>query len=337
MNRPGQTAGLSIIVIGRNEGERLRSCLKSIRSAGNMPGSLELIYVDSNSTDNSPQLAAAFGANVIVLDSGKPSAARARNAGWRAATAPFILFLDGDTILHPEFFGRAIEEFDDPRVGVVWGHRRETRTQESIFNRILDLDWIYPPGLTEFCGGDALMRRAALEEAGGFDPDLIAGEEPDLCRRMRALGKRIVHIDAPMTGHDLNVVRLNQYWMRAVRAGHAYAEVAARYRDTADPMWSKESRANLFRGSLYIALAFGICAAGVLLRSWIPLLLGALMGSALTIRTAISARWKSTSWITLFLYGLHSHAQHVAILQGQILYLWGRWKRGGRGLIEYKT
>ncbi len=62
---------LSIVVIGRNEGDRLTACLESIRRARKMPEPVELIYVDSASADGSPERAAALGATVIVLGHGK--------------------------------------------------------------------------------------------------------------------------------------------------------------------------------------------------------------------------------------------------------------------------
>ena len=328
---------LSVVVIGRNEGDRLAACLESIRAARKMPEPVELIYVDSNSTDGSPERAALSGAKVIVLDPGRLSAARARNAGWRAATAPFILFLDGDTILDPDFVQRALREFTDPGVSVVWGHRREIRPEASVYNRLLDLDWIAPPGYSDFCGGDSLMRREILERTNGFNPDLIAGEEPDLCRRIRGMGGKILHIDAPMTGHDLALDHLSQYWRRAVRTGHAYAEISSRYRDTADPLWSRESRGNFLRGSLYILAGIGTGVAAAVLRSPIPLIVLTLGGCALALRTAFLSRWKNVSWNTLVLFGFHSHLQHVPILQGQILYYWGRWRGRRRVLIEYKS
>jgi glycosyltransferase involved in cell wall biosynthesis len=333
MNR----ALLSVVVIGRNEGDRLSACLESVRAARKMPEPIELIYVDSNSTDGSPERAASLGAKVIVLESGKLSAARARNAGWRTATAPFILFLDGDTTLDPDFVQRALKEFADPEVSVVWGHRREIRPEASVYNRLLDLDWIAPPGYSDFCGGDSLMRREILERTNGFNPDLIAGEEPDLCRRMRGMGAKILHIDAPMTGHDLALHHLSQYWRRAVRTGHAYAEISACYRDTPDPLWSRESRGNLRQGSLYVLTSVGTCVAAFLLRSWIPLVVLITGGAVLAFRTALSSRWKNVSWNTLLLFGIHSHVQHVPILQGQLLYFWGRWRGQRRPLIEYKS
>ena len=332
MNGPA----LAVIVIGRNEGGRLSACFESIRAA-DKPEPFELIYVDSNSTDTSAALAASYGAKVIVLRSGGLSAARARNVGWQATTAPMILFLDGDTILHRDFVKRASPVFENPRIAVVWGHRRESRSWASVYNRILDLDWVYPTGLTEFCGGDALMRRTALEQVDGFNAELIAGEEPDLCRRMRSKGHLILHIDAPMTRHDLAMFRFSQYWRRAIRAGHAYAEIATRYRHTPDPFWSKESAGNLLRGSLYTLSGASFIVASFLLRSWIPLLFLALCGGVLAVRTAVSSRWKGASWSTLFLYGIHSHLQQLPIMAGQILYRWGRWRGQGHGLIEYKT
>jgi glycosyltransferase involved in cell wall biosynthesis len=90
---------VSVVVIGRNEGQRLAACLTSIKDV-TLP--IELIYVDSNSHDGSPELAESLGATVLRVKPERPCAAIGRNAGWRAATALTILFLDGDTLLHPD-------------------------------------------------------------------------------------------------------------------------------------------------------------------------------------------------------------------------------------------
>ena len=226
---------LSVVVIGRNEGARLERCLRSIGQM-DAPGEVEIVYVDSASVDGSPARAAAMGAKVIAVHPKRPTAALGRNAGWRAASAEFVLFLDGDTILNPAFVKEALRNLDET-TAIVWGHRREINIQGSIYNRTLDLDWIYPPGITEFCGGDALMRRAVLEQVGGFDETLIAGEEPEMCRRIRSHGWKIRHIDFPMTGHDLAMTKWSQYWRRATRAGYAYAEVSQRFRGSGLPFW----------------------------------------------------------------------------------------------------
>ena len=136
-------AGLvSVVVIGRNEGERLRRCLKSVFAMVRPNFEIEVIYVDSGSADNSVALAKTEGAKTIALTPQRPTAALGRNAGWQAARGSIILFLDGDTVLHPEFVAASLGEFSMPRVAVVWGHRRELYPHRSIYNRALDLDWI---------------------------------------------------------------------------------------------------------------------------------------------------------------------------------------------------
>ena len=185
-----QTCGdqlISVVVIGRNEGERLRRCLKSVISMVRDNFQTELIYIDSGSTDGSVAVAQEIGAKAIALQTERPTAALGRNAGWRAASGSIILFLDGDTILHPRFVVDSLHEFSANEVAVVWGHRRELYPKNSLYNRILDLDWIYPLGLTPYCGGDALFRRSTLEKTGGFEETLVAGEEPELCRRISAI------------------------------------------------------------------------------------------------------------------------------------------------------
>lgn len=328
---------LSVVIIGRNEGQRLLRCLDSVLAIRERVASLEILYVDSSSTDNSVAAAAARDAKVIALKAEHPTAALGRNAGWCEASAEHVLFLDGDTILDPEFPAQAFAALEaDADIAAVWGHRREIHPEASVYNRILDLDWIYPPGPAEFCGGDVLMRRAPLEAAGGYDGTLIAGEEPELCRRMRALGYTIQHIDAPMTGHDLEMRRFRQYWRRALRAGHAYAEVSGRFRRTGDPFWQDVRVANFKRGGFWVGSALLTIALCLLLCSlwpaaaWIALLL------LLSVRSASKARWKSRAAMTLFLYGVHSQLQQVPILFGQIGYELGRRKQGPRKLIEYK-
>jgi len=326
---------LSVVVIGRNEGLRLAACLESVRQSRGVAID-ELIYVDSASSDGSPEVAARYGATVIVVHPELPTAAIGRNTGWRNAKSELILFLDGDTVLNPDFALKACQALQrESSIAAVWGHRREIHPEASIFNRVLDLDWIYPPGLSTFCGGDVLMRRKVLRETGGFDERLIAGEEPELCRRIRALGYQILHIDCPMTGHDLQITRWSQYWKRATRAGHAYAEVSQRFRNTADPFWASDRRRNLMRGSIWLAsLAAAIIAStvfGVLpLALWLGILL------LLSARSAWKTRWKRSTPGVLLLYGIHSHLQQVPILIGQLQYELNKRQRKTQKLIEYK-
>jgi cellulose synthase/poly-beta-1,6-N-acetylglucosamine synthase-like glycosyltransferase len=328
---------ISVVVIGRNEGARLRRCLQSVHRARWTGLRWELIYVDSHSVDDSVAVAARAGARVLTLGDAPPSAAAGRNIGWRASRGELVLFLDGDTLLEPGFVARALRTLDDqPEVVAVWGHRRELDPGQSIYTRVLDLDWVFAPGRVAYFGGDVLVRRRALADVGGFDDRLVAGEEPELCRRLRARGGGIEHIDAPMTRHDLAITSLRAWWRRAERAGLAYAQVAARYARTADPLWQHEARRNRVHGLAVLALPLLLAVAMVLSPPVAAGLVLALL--ALWARSAARCRWKCPHQPGLaWAYAAHSHLQQLPILVGQ--WRWWRLQRARRdpGLIEYKA
>jgi hypothetical protein len=149
---------------------------------------------------------------------------------------------------------------------------------------------------------------------------------------MRKLGWHIQHIDVPMTLHDLAITRFSQYWRRSQRAGFAYAAVAARFRDTADPFWTDEVSRNRQRGLFWMITP--ICAVILslaLLSPW-PVALWFLFLLLMAARTAYQYRWKPAPWTTLLLYGLHSHLQQIPIYTGQLQFLRNRDK----ALMEYK-
>lgn len=221
---------IDAVAIGRNEGARLIRCLDSLSAAGLR----HVVYVDSGSTDASIAEAETRSAIVVRLDLAQPfTAARARNAGVAALPqgddAPdFIQFVDGDCILDPGWIPLATRFLHaNPHAAVACGRRREIAPEASVYNRMIDREWDTPPGLARSCGGDALMRAKAFHAVGGFDPRLIAGEEPELCVRLRRAGWQIWRLDAEMTRHDAAILRLGQWWRRSRRAGHAYAEGAA--------------------------------------------------------------------------------------------------------------
>lgn len=219
----------AVIVIGRNEGARFLACLAS------MPGDIAaLVYVDSGSTDGSVAAARAAGARVVELNPATPfTAARARNEGVAALTAvgiapDYLQFVDGDCTLDPDWLPTAIAFLDaTPTAAVVCGRLRERYPEASVYNRLCDREWNTPIGRALACGGVALMRRVAFEAAGGFRDDLIAGEEPELCVRLRAAGWQVWRIDAEMALHDAAMTRFGQWWNRTRRGGFAAAIGAA--------------------------------------------------------------------------------------------------------------
>ena len=216
-----------VVAIGRNEGERLRRCITSLSTVG------ASVYVNSGSTDELVQWARDLGAEVIELDMRVPfTAARARNVGFRrlldvAPDLTYLQFVDGDCEVSEGWLEHAASFLDAHRhIGAVCGRRRERYPDRSIYNWLCDLDWDRPIGETRAFGGDVMIRVDALEAVGGYRDDLIAGEEPELCVRLRAAGWHIWRLDREMTLHDAAMTRFDQWWRRAIRGGYAYAQGA---------------------------------------------------------------------------------------------------------------
>jgi len=326
---------VSVVVIGRNEGQRLTRCLHSVLQANWQDTPFELIYVDSRSTDHSPAQAAALGARVLVLDDARPNAAKARNLGWQAACGAFILFLDGDTELQPDFVLHAMATLQAPDLCAAWGHRRESKPDQSLYTRVLDLDWVYPVGRTLYFGGDVLVRRAALAAVDGFDPSLNAGEEPELCARLRAASWGIEHIDVPMTRHDLAVTTLRAYWLRAYRSGIAYAEVAQRMRERGDGLWQHESKRDFRHAVAFLLFPFVLAAALWLMPA---LALGLLaLAAGLVARTVWRCAWKAPGqWLLCTQYAVHTHFQKIPALFGQLKWRQARQRQAELALVDYK-
>jgi GT2 family glycosyltransferase len=255
---------IGIIAIGRNEGDRLKTCL----AAASTRRDAVIVYVDSASTDGSVDLARSFNAHVVALDMSKPfSAARARNEGFAklievAPEVEFVQFLDGDCELQPTWIDTALDAFRDrPQAAIVCGRRRERHPDASIYNRLCDIEWNTPVGKALACGGDALVRVAAFKEVGGYNPAVIAGEEPEMCVRLRAKGWEIHRIDAEMTLHDAAMTKFGQWWKRNYRAGHAYAEGNDRHGAPPERFREKEVKSNATWGLLwFVPLAWPLHA-----------------------------------------------------------------------------
>lgn len=315
---------LAAVVIGRNEGDRLVRCLASLK------GRLApVVYVDSGSTDGSVAAARAAGALVVTLDMSVPfTAARARNAGMDLLLAQdpppeFIQFLDGDCELRPDwvaaaggFMRRA------PDVAVVCGRRRERFPGATVYNGLIDREWDTPVGEAGACGGDALMRSRAVQAVGGYNPDLIAGEEPELCLRLRRAGWKIWRLEAEMTLHDADITRFGQWWQRARRAGHAYAEGAFMHGGGPERHYVAQTRRALLWGAGVPAAA----GLGALASPWALtiLLLWPLQVLRLNRR---GHPWSEALFLTL---------SKLPEIQGIAGFHLGRLKGARPHLIEYK-
>lgn len=307
------------VVIGRNEGARLEACLRSLQGQVR-----RVVYVDSGSVDGSVAAARALGAEVVALDLTQPfTAARARNAGLAVLQAPeFVQFVDGDCVVDPGWIEAGLAGFAaHPAAVVICGRRRERFPAVSVYNRLADREWDTPVGQAAACGGDALMRFAAVQAVGGYRGDLIAGEEPELCLRLRRAGGEVWRIAAEMTLHDAALLRFGQWWRRMRRAGHAFAEGAALHGAGPDRHWLAETRRAVFWG-VVLPVGCGVLTAVT------PF--GLLLATAYPLQVLRLARRGGWEWALFTVIGKFAEAQ------GVFGYWFDRLRGRRRGLIEYK-
>jgi len=321
--------GVGIVVIGRNEGERLVRCLESCRSQAPV-----IVYVDSGSSDSSVDAAGRLRATIVKLDTCRPfNAARARNEGFATLAARnrnvrFVQFIDGDCELDGNWLATAVQFLlrrND--VAVVCGRRRERHPEKSVYNALCDLEWDTPIGEAADCGGDSLVRADAFKAVGGFDARLIAGEEPELCARLRQAGWKIWRIEAEMTRHDAAMTRFGQWWKRAVRSGYGYAQGAG-FSSTHRGIWKRElMRALLWGGVLPLVITTGALIHPVVLAT-------ALVYPVQVARIAIhrgAMEWEA--WI----YALFMMLAKFAEAQGILKQLLQRLRGRAPTPIEYKV
>lgn len=238
------SAEIGAVVIGRNEGHRLLRCLKSLDQKIE-----NIVYVDSGSSDGSPAFADSIGVTVLKLDLRTPfTAARARNEGAKILIEKFpdikyIQFVDGDCEIQTGWLDKAYQFLEaEPNYAVVCGRRRERAPETTIYNELCDTEWNTPIGDALSCGGDALIRRVAYEEVKGYRDNLIAGEEPEMCLRMRMLNWKVMRLDEEMTLHDAAMTKFSQWWRRSVRAGYAFAMISNIHKNSSERLWEKETK-----------------------------------------------------------------------------------------------
>ncbi|WP_439124334.1 glycosyltransferase [Marivita sp.] len=218
---------VDVVIIGRNEGARLVKSLASV-----IPQARRVVYVDSGSTDNSVAEAKSAGADVVNLDMSIPfTAARARNEGFAALMAhddaPYcVQFLDGDCCMTDDWLaaGAAHMRANDD-IALVTGEQEELCRNTTVFNQMSDFEWKRPTGEIEACGGNMMVRTKAFVDVGGFDPTVIAAEDDEFCTRLRKAGWRLVRIPHQMSKHDGGHLVFAQWWKRAERTGHGFAQV----------------------------------------------------------------------------------------------------------------
>ncbi|HXS19716.1 MAG TPA: glycosyltransferase [Steroidobacteraceae bacterium] len=326
---PSDTVG--VVVIGRNEGERLKRCLTSL-----LDSTQSIVYVDSGSTDGSVAMSLSMGLEVVELDLRTAfTAARARNEGfWHLVRVRpdlrYVFFVDGDCEVIAGWVDVATRFLDSrPDVAAVCGRLRERYPEKSVYNLLCDIEWeSFPLGDAKMCGGNAVMRIEAVRQVNGFRADLICGEEPELCVRLRQKGWRIWQLETDMALHDAALYHFSQWWKRMVRGGYAYAQGAREHGAPPEEHWVEESR-RIWAWGLLIPLGVLILALTLDLRLLWFLAIYPLQ----VIRLAVLGprSWRE-NWVRAVALVLCKFPEML----GQLKFLMDKQRRVQSSLIEYK-
>ncbi len=320
---------VGIVIIGRNEGARLVQCLASVNT--NLG---RVVYVDSGSTDNSILEAQKAGAEVVILDISAPfTAARARTAGFHAlqdtgVMPDFVQFIDGDCSVQPNWIASAMAELDaNTNLGIVTGWRKEVDATRSIYNALCDFEWRRPAGDILTCGGDMMVRSAAFTEVGGFNATVIAAEDDEFCVRIRKAGWKLQRLPVEMTLHDANMTKFSQWWDRAVRTGHGFAQVG----DMHPEYFTKERK----RVWAYGAILPLIAVMGLLVSVWVFYAVLGLYGVSY-LRTVKGLYANGLGENQAVKQAVFLMLSKFPNFQGIMLYYWRRFRGHKMNIIEYK-
>lgn len=331
---------VGVIVIGRNEGERLRRCLNSVIDQAEV-----VVYVDSGSSDGSVKYAESIGVSVVALDLTKPfTAARARNAGVELLSTispgvDYLQFVDGDCEISHDWLQIAVKALEDhPEITAIAGRLHERYPEKSIFNRLGDLEWNQAGfGEVSALGGIFMIRKSSFDHVGGFDPILPAGEEPELCARLTNGGAHLIRLDEAMALHDLAMTSFRQWWVRHSRNGYGGLNVTQRCGIT-------HFKKGLLRARLWVALPFIAIALAWLTSVYFDQTLGLMVGTALLMllpaqlfRLAFRATLNGLPLNIAVFHAIFTMIANWPNVQGQLQYLKDSMLSKTMRLIEYKA
>jgi glycosyltransferase involved in cell wall biosynthesis len=322
-----------VVVVGRNEGNRLPRSLISVLAC-----TRTVIYVDSGSSDDSVSLAESLGVAVWPLDPARPfSAARARNEGFErlVATHPgleAVQFVDGDCELDPAWLAAGLAELRcASETAMVCGHIRERDPAASPYNRMCALEWRQVPGNVSACGGNFMVRATVFAQLGGFRCEVTAGEEDEFCQRVLGLGYKIHLLGHDMVLHDSALLHFSQWWKRARRCGHAYAQGRFLHREDPAGRFRRELRSLIVWGAV-VPLSAILPAAATGGASLL------ILGSYAVLAERVYRHCHRRGWSAdeARLYATFTVLSKLPGLLGLIQFNLDRWRGRHPALIEHK-
>ena len=210
---------ISVVVPTRDGAARLPRLLAAL-DAQDLHDPYEVVVVDDGSRDTTPQVLAELGPGLavplqVIRFPASRGPAAARNAGWRAASAPIIAFTDDDCAPEKGWLGALVAGLDG--ADIAQGRTELDPDQDDNHGPFSHFVGVRrESGYYETC--NIAYRRAALERVGGFDEGFRHpfGEDTDLAWRVKAAGGSTVFVPDAVVLHDV-VPQTYQQHLRRLR------------------------------------------------------------------------------------------------------------------------
>ena len=181
---------ISFIVPAYNEEQCLAETIEALHQAGLALGeAYEVLVADDGSTDKTAAIAMHHGA--VLVSVAYRQIAATRNAGARAATGDYLIFVDGDTVVNEEVVRGAVHAMHNGAVGGGAGLRFDEPT--PLFARFLLLAVVHLFRATRMATGCFLFcTRSGFTATGGFDERYYGAEEIVMSRALKRLGPFVI-------------------------------------------------------------------------------------------------------------------------------------------------
>lgn len=212
---------VAVIVPVFNGAATIGACIESLLALDYPPSALEIIVIENGSTDQSSEIIARYP--VRLLHSDPSGSSLARNCGLEATDADIVAFTDADCVVDRNWLKTLVAAYDDPEVGAVGGPILHWPNEQADIPERFAAE--FPP-LVNFASGsheflphlycaNASYRRSLARHAGGFDPNLVVGEDVEFSWRFQlATGSKVTHVDSALVYHRHRQTRRelgNQY------------------------------------------------------------------------------------------------------------------------------
>jgi len=207
---------VSFIIIGRNEGWKLTKCFQSVIDTINYNKleNHEIIYVDSQSTDDSIERAKKFSEIKIFQIIGQCNAAIARNIGAKESSGDTLFFIDGDMEILPEFLPLVFEEEKKLKYDFVSGQLIDHFY--DVANNLLykkNHISINKEQYKETTGGIFLINRELWDSVNGMKTKYRVNEDLDLGLRLSQKGTKLLRkIEVLAKHHTVSYKDSSRMW-----------------------------------------------------------------------------------------------------------------------------